>query len=1564
MYNEKTRKITSLTLMTIMVAGGMTFAIPGMPNAYAEGVLYVSANENGNFAGIQVVEIVVNDPARSDTSESQGIPTVQIGSDDVLMVQGNDGAWYAYVASEAAVDQYGSDISVLYGTSATANTFSGSDAVNVFLDVEQFLDGYRNTSESPNEEFITTAATNATGTITVNSQPGDGDILSIFDGSSTTENYEFDTASNGLNNTGYTLIDTSSALDTDDVAGAINATLTVTSALVGSSNSSSVVNLSTVDTGNDANNTLLSENATANFSFSVFTGGADAFDTYDGIATGEIDNNPSVNSQQWPFIQTFEISDGDDITISYGSGNDEESIEITYEYDEDQDVNLDRQRYPDNSFIMIELTDSLLNLSPTASESWVFFTNGTIAYVFEDETSIQVDYTSIGFEEGPLSINDQDNILTFVDTDILDTINETDADTSIILKTANLDDNVFVNYDNSQESGLKITDVGRASISYNSAHSILYETFEGFIEFNNSIEEWFSGVEIDLVLIDEDRNLNSLIDESIDILGGEVPYIKIGSPITIDNNSVEISDGTNDITPDSTTLTDTHTMKITTAAATNIVVNATWPALYSDEIDSGYIFPYVNYDFSAFGGPKGTVFAGNTTGFDNVGNNGDNSDDGDVKIYSDGTDAKFQFALDSAISKTDVAYFDLFFYGQLDDVADNNGDIVDNIDRVNDAIYRFALDETEDDSSQFEGTLEYIMINQLNVFDQDTYDRIDANSDAIIIIVNDDMDGSDAVTVSYNDLDETGGEDTISVTEDANTHTGVIELDSEGYSAGNTVGVTLIDADLNTDSDTIQIYDVDSTKHWVGNENVWLSQLKIDDTPYDGACSSTLSLGETNFTLEETGDATGIFTGTFRLPAEYCEDTNNDGVGDTIATTNGLDLEFEYQDYSDASGEPNETSSDSTLRSNTGSVKLDATVYPVPFADEAFLTYDGNLSIKDTSGKDESLGEGTVIITIQVNDPDFNIASSGEDKMDSSYVTLEISRGSEQKSVVIDSAEELIEIDPESGIFELELEIPQTNYGFADNGGIIQQGDIITVTYSDPNDASGDTNTVTDSATFDLRNAVLQTDKKEYVIGSAAIITLIEPDLNLDSGSSETWSLDLVNWDSDAGDANLSDDGFDANPAGFRETGDNTGIFQTVIEIPQTVDGDTLERAENITLEYQDNGPAGADFIGDDDEDVSIDIRTSNYGASITLDQKVYTWTDKVYVTIVSPDHNFDSNAIDEIGGTNDNEINIQTRDGGELEQYKLVETGSDTGIFVGEFILTGFEHDADGDGEKTDTPNTTTGSGPTSGLLQASDDDGLSISFEASDGDTVIGSAIIRWNIGEVQWLESSYPASGSGVIRVIDPDMNWNPESVDSFDITVWSDSSTGGVSLSVTETNEATGIFEGTVYFTTTQGSSGSRLAVSEGDSVTAKYEDNTLPEPYSTADELGVTAVANIGTVVPPLERAPAGNLRAVDAFKNSINTVSVDQQIQVEADIANGQDRNQEFAYLVQIQNKDGVTVKLAWITGDLTPGQNLSPALSWIPDEVGEYTVTAFVWESVSNPTALSPPITTTISVG
>src|SRR5690349_25042856 len=104
MYNETIRKITSLTLLTILVASS---AVVGLPNAlpHAQAAtnanLFVSAENsqfNNYFAGPQVIQVVVSDPDIQRLDQAYGEPTVTVNSKKLRMAQGTDGNWYAYFA--------------------------------------------------------------------------------------------------------------------------------------------------------------------------------------------------------------------------------------------------------------------------------------------------------------------------------------------------------------------------------------------------------------------------------------------------------------------------------------------------------------------------------------------------------------------------------------------------------------------------------------------------------------------------------------------------------------------------------------------------------------------------------------------------------------------------------------------------------------------------------------------------------------------------------------------------------------------------------------------------------------------------------------------------------------------------------------------------------------------------------------------------------------------------------------------------------------------------------------------------------------------------------------------------------------------------------------------------------------------------------------------------------------------------------------------------------------------------------------------------------------------------
>ena len=105
------------------------------------------------------------------------------------------------------------------------------------------------------------------------------------------------------------------------------------------------------------------------------------------------------------------------------------------------------------------------------------------------------------------------------------------------------------------------------------------------------------------------------------------------------------------------------------------------------------------------------------------------------------------------------------------------------------------------------------------------------------------------------------------------------------------------------------------------------------------------------------------------------------------------------------------------------------------------------------------------------------------------------------------------------------------------------------------------------------------------------------------------------------------------------------------------------------------------------------------------------------------------------------------------------------------------------------------------------------------------------------------------------------------------------------------------------------------------------------------------------------------IQDAELVSQSEDMISVDEQVMVVADLSNGQDRNQNFAYIVQIKDENDSVILLSWITGSLTLWQKFSPALSWTPIATGSYMIEIFVWESLDNPDALSAPLFLTVEV-
>ncbi len=69
--------------------------------------------------------------------------------------------------------------------------------------------------------------------------------------------------------------------------------------------------------------------------------------------------------------------------------------------------------------------------------------------------------------------------------------------------------------------------------------------------------------------------------------------------------------------------------------------------------------------------------------------------------------------------------------------------------------------------------------------------------------------------------------------------------------------------------------------------------------------------------------------------------------------------------------------------------------------------------------------------------------------------------------------------------------------------------------------------------------------------------------------------------------------------------------------------------------------------------------------APIFFNKSVYSWTEKVEVTIVAPSWNTGKYLIDSIGGDPEYSVDVYTNNH-RLSEYKLYETDPSSGIFTG----------------------------------------------------------------------------------------------------------------------------------------------------------------------------------------------------------------------------------------------------------------------------------------------------------
>ncbi len=563
-------------------------------------------------------------------------------------------------------------------------------------------------------------------------------------------------------------------------------------------------------------------------------------------------------------------------------------------------------------------------------------------------------------------------------------------------------------------------------------------------------DEWSSGEEIGITLTDADANTNTGNADDLDISNPDhmIPTITIGTPQTLTTN-IKATLTSDDLVGVSNTSSDeVRDVAVSQRALITVDDDATRVGTLTIDLTGmtaadypDTTFQVVNYDFSAFEDATIAVnyFRAAVIDDPDTDDVNEEADEINTSISTSHADRyivtedkmmpnriTLTFAEDDAL-ETSAVTFDVFTFGLEADLETN----------VNDAIYRLELDEDGDDSSDFTGTLEYIGLSQINILDEATYGNIDVSGDSIILISDD---GS--VSVEYLDLDSTGGTTLFTAEADTPTHSGVVSLGSDGYRVADTVVVTVEDADLNVDSGKADVYTVVSgmietepavaadtdadppveakaavmetqnLNDRVGSDLLLVHTLNDDDefgallsVSFDGElwtnhgcaesdfsdATSNYGLADTQFTLQETGAATGVFVGTFAAPAEHCTDA------DDVESITGKDISVEYIDFRDDSGSTISVSASAGIRSNTGSVSLDRTVYPVPFGTMGSTAE--NNSVFETHTDGVVIDDGSLTVYVSINDADFDQSANGIDRIetddDTSLLSVSVIRGSQ-----------------------------------------------------------------------------------------------------------------------------------------------------------------------------------------------------------------------------------------------------------------------------------------------------------------------------------------------------------------------------------------------------------------------------------------------------------------------------------------------------------------------------------------------------------------------------------------
>ena len=263
-----------------------------------------------------------------------------------------------------------------------------------------------------------------------------------------------------------------------------------------------------------------------------------------------------------------------------------------------------------------------------------------------------------------------------------------------------------------------------------------------------------------------------------------------------------------------------------------------------------------------------------------------------------------------------------------------------------------------------------------------------------------------------------------------------------------------------------------------------------------------------------------------------------------------------------------------------------------------------------------------------------------------------------------------------------------------------------------------------------------------------------------------------------------------------------------------------------------------------------------------------YGWYGKVNVLIYAPGWNFEEDQIEWIGDGSDGKgiVTFHSRSEYGFSEYSgtgcgLVETGTNTGLFIGRLKLSGHDYDLNGDGV-VDTK--LGGSGCSSatkspykelGKVEGGRDGAFTVNWQYAtepEDKFITKTATFGWNLATIDILKDEYSVNDTVKFKFYDKESYGLGKDKMSLSFKVYSDSDQAGIDISSTQHGNYKYKKAFEFFLTSENQSSGETLYVKPGDKIYVEFEDYTLPEdvegkiggPYQKGDHLDIIDVATI------------------------------------------------------------------------------------------------------------------------